>query len=155
MPATLRRTLIGFGMLTAAWMLIPLASAAGDPAEGAKAFRVCTACHSRRPDVNMTGPSLTGIWGRKAGSLPSFSRYSPALRQSGLVWNERTLDEWLADPAGFIPNNCMTIQDIADAKQRADLTALLGLASPNGPAGAAIAAPEVIEPNLKSQPATR
>jgi cytochrome c len=74
-----------------------LASAAGDPAEGAKAFQLCAACHSLHPDVNMTGPSLAGVWGRTAGSVSSFPRYSPTLRHSGLVWNEQTLDHWLAD----------------------------------------------------------
>ena len=155
MPMAIRFILTGFGMLTAVSMPIPQAVAAGDPAEGAKAFRACAACHSLHPGVNMTGPSLAGIWGRKAGSLPGFSRYSLALRQSGLVWNEQTLDRWLADPAGFIPNNRMTIEGIADAKTRAGLIALLRLATPNGPAGVATAAPEVIGPDLKSQPAMR
>jgi cytochrome c len=153
MPAMIRNVFIGFGILAASWVRIPLASAAGDPADGAKAFRVCAACHSLRPDVNMTGPSLAGVFGRTAGGLSSFPRYSPVLRQSGVVWNEQTLDRWLADPSGFIPNNRMTIQGIADAKTRGDLIALLRLASPNGPTGAAASAPEVSEPDLKSQPA--
>jgi cytochrome c len=155
MLAMTRSVLIGFGMLGAAWMPVLSASAAGDPAEGAKAFRVCAACHSLHPDTNMTGPSLAGVWGRKAGGLSSFPRYSPALRQSGLVWNEPSLDRWLADPAALIPNNHMTIQGITDAKTRSDIIALLQLASPNGPIGAAAAAPEVSEPDLKSQSATR
>lgn len=37
------------------------------------------------------------LWGRKAGSLPSFERYSEALRSSGIVWDERSLDGWLTD----------------------------------------------------------
>jgi cytochrome c len=61
----------------------------------------------------------------------------------------------LADPAGFIPDNRMTIQGIADAKARADLIALLHLATPKGPTGVATTAPEVIEPDLKSQPEAR
>jgi cytochrome c len=100
-------------------------------------------------------PELAGIWGRNAGSLSSFSRYLPALRQSGQVWDEQTLDRWLADPAGFIPDNRMTIQGIVDAKARADLVALLRLATPRGPTGVATAAPEVVEPDLKSQPEAR
>ena len=155
MSAIVRHTPIGFGMLAIGWLLIASASAAGDPAEGAKAFRVCAACHSLRPDVNMTGPSLAGIWGRKAGSLSSFSRYSPALRQSDLTWNEQTLDRWLADPASLVPNNRMAIQGIADANARADLISLLRLATPTGPTGVATAAAEVIEPDLKSQPEAR
>jgi cytochrome c len=155
MPAMIRYTVIGFAILAIAWLLIPSASAAGDPAEGAKAFRVCAACHCLRPDVNMTGPSLAGIWGRKAGSLSSFSRYSPALRQSGQVWDEETLDRWLADPAGFVPDNRMTIQGVVDAKARADLIALLRLATPKGPTGVATTATEVVEPDLKSQSEAR
>jgi cytochrome c len=156
MPTVIRGFLIGFGMLAAAWwMPIRLAWAAGDPAAGAKSFRACAACHSLHPGVNMTEPSLAGIWGRTAGGLSSFPRYSPALAQSGVVWNEQTLDRWLANPAGFIPNNEMTFQGIADVQTRADLVALLRLAGPNGPTGVAASAPEVIEPDLKSQPAAR
>ncbi|MDQ2801465.1 MAG: cytochrome c family protein, partial [Pseudomonadota bacterium] len=119
--------------------------AQGAPAAGAKAFKVCAACRSLHPGVNMTGPSLAGIWGRKAGSLASFPRYSAALSGSGVIWNEQTLDAWLADPAGFIPRNLMTIHGIADAGTRADLIALLRLAGPDWPIGAAAAAPEASE----------
>jgi cytochrome c len=73
----------------------------------------------------MTGPSLAGVWGRKAGSLQSFERYSPALKASNIVWNEITLDQWLKSPAQFIPNNYMTFAGIADERQRADLVAFL------------------------------
>jgi cytochrome c len=103
----------------------------------------------------MSGPSLAGVWGRKAGSLPSFPRYSAALAGAGVVWNAQTLDAWLADPAGFIPHNLMTIRGIADAKVRADLIALLRLAGPNGPTGAAATVPETMDPDLKTEPAAR
>src|SRR5271163_3159685 len=81
----------------------PAAAAEGDAGAGAMALRLCVACHSLRPDVNMSGPSLAGVWGRKAGRLPSFPRYSAALAGADIVWNEQTLDAWLADPAGFVP----------------------------------------------------
>jgi len=103
--------------------------AAGDPAEGAKAFQLCSACHSLRPDANMTGPSLAGVWGRKAGGLASFERYSPALLGSDVKWDENTLDRWLQDPAAFIPNNRMTVDGIDDDKARADLIAFLKASS--------------------------
>jgi cytochrome c len=125
MPAPVRLALIGFAMLTAAWTLIPQASAAGDPAEGAKAFGVCAACHSLRPDLNMTGPSLAGIWGRTSGGLAGFDRYSPALRASRLIWEASSLDAWLTNPAQFIPDNWMTFAGIPDAQTRADLIAFL------------------------------
>jgi cytochrome c len=101
------------------------ATAAGDPARGAQDFPVCRACHSVVPGRNMTGPSLAGIWGRKAGSLASFDRYSPALKASGIVWDERTLDAWLKDPAAVVPNNRMPFPGIKDDAARADLVAYL------------------------------
>jgi cytochrome c len=107
------------GLLTGLALFCSIAPAAaagaGDAGAGAKAFRLCAACHSLQPDVNMSGPSLAGVWGRKAGSMPSFPRYSSAL--AGVVWNEQTLDAWLADPARFIPHNLMTIREIGDPKR--------------------------------------
>jgi len=73
----------------------------------------------------MTGPSLAKVWNRKAGSLASFPRYSPALKSSGIVWTDATLDEWIKDPQHFIPDNTMTFPGIKDARQRADLLAFL------------------------------
>lgn len=112
-------------VLITATALMPTAFAAGDPAEGAKAFHVCAACHSLVTDRNMTGPSLAGIWGRKAGSLKSFDRYSRALKSSAIVWNQKTLDAWLKSPAAFIPGNNMNFRGIPDMRQRADLIAFL------------------------------
>jgi cytochrome c len=135
------------------WQFIPaVAFADGNAEAGVKAFGLCANCHSLRPGVNMTGPSLAGVFGRKAGSLSSFPRYSAALAGAGAIWNEQTLDAWLADPAGFVPGNLMTIRGIADPKARADLIALLRLAGANGPTGAALDAPEAAEPELQSEP---
>ncbi|WP_244470997.1 c-type cytochrome [Microvirga massiliensis] len=91
------------------------AAAQGDPDRGAQLYRACAACHSLEPDRNMTGPSLAGIWGRKAGLLASFHRYSPALKGSDVTWTEETLDPWLRDPANYIPGNRMTFPGIKDA----------------------------------------
>src|SRR5260370_27569581 len=88
-------------------------------------FSACAACHSLTPERNMTGPSLAGIWGRKAGSLESFERYSPALKASNAVWGEKTLDEWLKSPPRLIPGNRMIFAGISDTRQRADLIAFL------------------------------
>lgn len=107
-------------------------AAAGDPERGAKAFAFCGACHSLKPDVNMTGPSLAGVWGRKAGSLESFERYSPALKAADITWDEQTLDAWLKNPAELVPHNRMTVQGIAEAQRRADLIAFLKAASSPG-----------------------
>ena len=60
----------------------------GDPMRGARAARACIACHSFTPGRQMTGPSLSGVWGRKAGTAPGFTRYSDALAHSGVTWDE-------------------------------------------------------------------
>ena len=79
------------------------AEAAGDPVKGEHFFQACAACHSLTPNHNMTGPSLAGVIGRKAGTLASFQRYSPGLRSSAVVWDEKTLDAWLTNPMASSP----------------------------------------------------
>jgi len=105
---------------------------AGDAARGQRLFDNCAPCHSLEPDQNMTGPSLAGLWNRKAGSLPSFPRYSDALKSSNIVWNDKTLDEWIKNPQRLIPGNDMTFQGIKDDRQRADLLAFLKQATQPG-----------------------
>ena len=101
------------------------AGASGNPEAGARAFRGCAACHSLAPGRHMTGPSLAQFWSRKAGTAKGFTRYSPALGSSDLVWNARTLDGWLADPKAVVPGTTMFFRGIKDAKIRADLIAFL------------------------------
>lgn len=103
-------------------------------ARGERDFRVCVACHSLAPDRNMTGPSLANLWGRKAGSLPSFERYSDALKASGIIWDDRSLDAWLTDPARMVPDNEMPFEGIKDSRARADLLAFLKEATKPGAA---------------------
>jgi len=59
--------------------LSPAVAQQGDASRGQQDFRACAPCHSLEPDQNMTGPSLANLWGRKAGGLSSFDRYSDAL----------------------------------------------------------------------------
>ena len=106
--------------------------AAGNIAEGQRLFGTCAACHSLQPDQSMTGPSLAGLWNRKAGSLDSFSRYSPALKSANIVWNDKTLDDWITDPQHLVPGNEMTFAGIKDAQQRAYLLAFLKEATQPG-----------------------
>ena len=104
----------------------------GNAARGQRVFAACAACHSLQPDQNMTGPSLASLWNRKAGSLASFNRYSPALKSANIVWNDKTLDKWIEDPPHLIPDNQMTFAGIKDSRQRADLLAFLKLATQPG-----------------------
>jgi len=108
----------------------------GDADRGAQLFgRACAACHSLQPGRNKTGPSLADVIGRKAGDLPSFHRYSPALKGSGAVWSSSMLDAWLTDPQAFIPGNRMPFRGLPDAQARADIIAFLA-ASPSEQAAA-------------------
>lgn len=115
------------------------ATAAGDPAAGARAFSQCMACHSVEPGRHLTGPSLAHVWGRKAASTEGFMRYSDALAHSRLTWDAPTLDKWLANPQALVPGSSMTFAGIKDSKVRADLIAYLRAVS-EGKAGAPRAA---------------
>ena len=101
------------------------AHAQGDPRSGAQSFRACVACHSITPGQHMTGPSLAGVVGRKAGTMADFPRYSAALKKSGVVWNDETLDRWFADPQAVVPGTSMIFPGVKDARARADLIAYL------------------------------
>jgi len=105
--------------------LSPASAQLGDAARGQQNFRACAPCHSLEPDRNMTGPSLANLWGRKAGSLPSFERYSEALKASGIIWDDRSLDGWLTDPDRMVPDNEMPFNGIKDTRVRADLLSFL------------------------------
>jgi len=124
----------------------------GDPERGARLFgRACAACHSLEPGRHMTGPSLAGVWGRRAGAAQGFGRYSEVLEAADLVWDEDTLDPWLEDPAGFLPGNRMAFRGIGDARARADLIAFLeaanaGEAPPgDGARGGMMGAPRLLD----------
>jgi cytochrome c len=111
--------------LTAMLLAIPTAFGAADAARGVKVFGACIACHSMRPGEQLTGPSLAGVFGRRAGTEKGFVRYSEALRKASVTWDAGSLDAWLADPQKFIPGNTMTFRGLPDAGQRADLIAFL------------------------------
>lgn len=108
----------------------------GDKTRGQRDFSACAACHSLEPNRNMTGPSLANLWGRKAGTLSSFDRFSDPLKASGIVWRDRTLDQWLTDPQRLVPGNEMPFPGIKDERGRADLLAFLKQATKLGASGA-------------------
>lgn len=122
--------------ILAFFIVVPHARAVddGNAARGRRVFGACGACHSLEPGRNMTGPALAGIWGRKAGSMPDFGRYSAALKASSVVWNDDTLSAWIADPQRVVPGNEMTFPGIKDTRQRADLLAFLKQATKPGAA---------------------
>lgn len=106
-----------------------------DKARGQQLFgRACVACHSLKPGVNMTGPSLSALWGRKAGTLETFNRYSPALKSADVRWGDEALNAWITDPKAFIPNNHMLFPGLPDQAAREDLIAFLKDATQAGEA---------------------
>jgi cytochrome c len=106
-----------------------MARADGDAARGEKKFEECAACHKIERSEDSVGPSLHGMFGRKAGTLADF-RYSPALKRSGITWSAQTLDAYLADPQKAVPGNRMPYAGLTDAGARADLIAYLQKAFP-------------------------
>ena len=63
------------------------------------------------------GPSLAGVFGRRAGTLPGFE-FSQAMKDSGLTWNQANLDRYLTDPRGVVPGTTMAYGGVKDAAQR-------------------------------------
>ena len=108
------------------------ASAAGDATRGEELYSRCVACHALNHD--RVGPRHCGLVGRKAGSVPGFA-YSSAMKDSKLVWNEKTLERFLADPVKTVPGTTMTYAGISDAGERADLIAYLAAANCRGRSG--------------------
>ena len=96
------------------------AQAQGDAKHGQKLFEECHACHAVERGVNGVGPSLYGIFGRRAAELEDF-RYSPALKKSGITWTPKTLDAYIADPQKAVPANRMPYAGMPEARDRADL----------------------------------
>jgi cytochrome c len=99
---------------------------------GARVYGMCAACHSLKPGVHLTGPSLANLWGKRAGTVEGFVRYSKTLKAADITWDENTLNAWLADPNAMVPGNYMTFRGIPDNKARGDLVAFLRLAMAPG-----------------------
>jgi len=94
----------------------------GEPKAGEAIYARCLACHALAYD--RTGPRHCGLIGRRAGSVKDFP-YSAAMRRSKIVWGEKTLDRFLANPLEAVPGTSMGYAGIKDSKERADLIAYL------------------------------
>jgi cytochrome c len=105
-------------------VLIGSARADGDTARGEARFQDCAACHKLEAGNNNVGPSLHGIFERKAGALSDF-RYSPAMKRSGISWTPESLDKFITDPQAMVPANRMPYAGMANPGDRADLIAYL------------------------------
>ncbi|HTZ38468.1 MAG TPA: cytochrome c family protein [Stellaceae bacterium] len=114
-------------MIRLLWLAVALVAAAAhaladEPGPGAAELQKCKICHALvAGGGNRVGPDLHGIFGRPAGTAPGFA-YSPALKASGIVWDDETLAKFLRDPKDAVPGNRMSFPGIAD---EATLRALL------------------------------
>jgi cytochrome c len=110
-------------------LLLPSSSAvviedatSADATRGRQIFdHRCTGCHGF--DNDKEGPRLHGVYGRKSGTVPTF-KYSDAVKNAGVTWDEVSLDKWLTDPDKFIPDNDMDFH-LEKANERADVIAFL------------------------------
>jgi len=122
---------------TAIVATVLLAAASGlaraqDAAAGEKAFVVCRACHQVGPNAKVAvGPVLNGVVGRKAGTNPGYT-YSPANKDSGLVWTPEELDKYLESPQTVVPHTKMIFPGLKDAQKRKDVIAFLQQFGPDG-----------------------
>ena len=94
-------------------------------------FAKCKACHVIDAPTNRVGPSLHGVIGRTAGTVEGF-KYSESMIQhgkDGLVWSNETIDQYLADPKGFIPKNKMAFPGLKKPEDRANVIAYIDQAS--------------------------
>ncbi|MEI9407499.1 cytochrome c family protein [Mesorhizobium sp. Cs1299R1N1] len=124
--------------LTAALLAISFiatipAFAAGDADAGKKIFTKCMVCHEAATDKDKIGPSLHGVIGRKAGSLPSFqAKYSDAMKKAGaggLVWDEANIAEYIKSPKTKVPGNKMPFAGLPNDADIANVIAYLEAAA--------------------------
>ena len=102
-----------------------LADEGGDVTKGEKVFKKCQSCHAVGPGAtNRVGPVLNGIVGKPAGKVAKFT-YSPAMKSSGLTWNEETLEKYLQDPKGLVPGTKMVFVGLKKDDEVEDVIAYL------------------------------
>lgn len=122
-----KSVLLALGMTAAIVMASSSAFAAGDAAKGAKVFKKCKACHTVKAGKHKVGPSLSGVVGRKAGSAKGYKKYR-GLKAADWSWDEKTLDEWLANPKKFAKKRSRKssmVFKLKKAKDRANVIAFL------------------------------
>jgi cytochrome c2 len=116
---TLPLIVLGFGLSATP------ALASGDVAAGEKVFKKCKACHVVDAEKHKTGPHLVNIMGRTAGSADGFKKYSDAMKSSGIVWNEETLDAYLENPKAYVKGTRMAFAGLRKEEDRVNVIAYL------------------------------
>ncbi len=117
----MRALVVALGMTVVA---VGAARAEGDPAKGADVFKKCAPCHNANNKTNKIGPYLQGVVGRKAGTAEGYN-YSDAMKNSGLTWDEATLDQYLENPKAKVPGNKMAFPGLPKKEDRENVIAYL------------------------------
>jgi cytochrome c len=105
----------------------------GDPEAGAQVFKLCIPCHSVTDQTRKIGPTLNGVIGRRAGTLPGYkySGFMVIAGEAGLIWDEAELGDYIADPKGKIPGNSMAFAGLREREDIADVVAYIRKFSPD------------------------
>lgn len=117
---------VGFTAALAAFGAPALAD--GDADAGAKVFNKCKACHTLEEGKNKVGPSLFGVMGRAAGAVDGF-KYSSAMQESGLTWDDATMAKFLAKPKDLVAKTKMSF---AGLKKEDDIENVIAYIKANG-----------------------
>ena len=100
------------------------AFAAGDAKKGKRVFNKCKACHSLVAGKRKIGPSLHGVFGRTSGTLAKF-KFSPAMKKAKIVWDAKTMDEYITKPRKLVPGTRMAFAGLKKKADRDNLIAYL------------------------------
>ena len=119
-----RSLCVSLALAFAVAMGASVAHADGDAANGEKIFAKCKACHTVEAGKNKVGPSLAGVVGRKAGTAEGYN-YSDAMKNSGLTWDEATLNTYLTGPKKLVPGTKMAFPGLPNEQDRLDVIAYL------------------------------
>jgi len=118
------RAFYTLAILAAAVIAAAAPGLAADAGRGEQLFVECASCHTLEKGVHNVGPSLAGLFQRKAGTFDDY-RYSPAMKRSNITWTAEELDKFIADPQMIVPANRMPYAGMTNATDRADLIAYL------------------------------
>ncbi|MFN3232589.1 MAG: c-type cytochrome [Alphaproteobacteria bacterium] len=121
------RTLLACCALAVASTAFPAQAQDSDRlADGKKAYRKCMACHTLgEGERHKVGPNLWGLFGRAAATADGFSRYSKAMKESGIIWDAESVDGYLESPRKFLPGTNMAFIGVRKPAERAALLAYL------------------------------
>jgi cytochrome c len=120
--------IVAFAMLAGSGAAV----SAQDAAAGEKVFLKCRACHQVGENAkNLVGPVLNGLLGRKAGTVEGYS-YSEPNKNSGIVWDEAVLAEYLKNPRAKIPGTKMIFPGLPKDEEIVNLIAFLKQFGPDG-----------------------